>query len=587
MRMISTWDFMDSKAWARRNLGVHLVWLLALTAASTLILTAGARAAADKIQTAFRIKFAHENSVYLEGGANAGLLTGQKLTVQRNGEGESEEKAKVIAEIEIDSVASVSAVGRIISANDKVVPGDLAYLSSEDVARLKAQQTEEERKSYPQVITFTQPDPPEQETRESLPKPQSPAVNRIRGRIGLDYSSLQTPGGGIGSSQFGYLVRIEATRLGNTYWNISGYHRGRFQSRTGGIPQETLTDLINRTYHLSLTYANPNSHWVAGFGRMYIPWASSLSTIDGFYLGRRRGRMTMGAFGGSTPDPTSWNYDRHRQLAGVFTNFEGGTFENFRYSSTAGVALSRIQWHPDRQFGFFENNLFFKRYVSLYSDIECDLRLASQNGGSQKVELSRSYFTLRLQPHRILSLDFSEDYFRNIPTFDVRLISTGLLDPFLFQGVSAGFTLDLPHLVGIFSSAGRSSRSRDGNASWNYLAGIVARDILRTGIRADFRYSKFDSSFGHGNYQTIQVSRNIRESLRFDIQVGQQNIISAFTSSTRARFVNGTVDWDFGSHFALGAGFTAYRAQAQDYNQYYVLLGYRFDIRHLGAQRIH
>jgi hypothetical protein len=86
--------------------------------------------------------------------------------------------------------------------------------------------------------------------RESIPKPTLPEVNRIRGRFGIDFSALKIPGSDNGSSQFGFMIRLDAQRLGGSHWNISGYHRGRVQSRKGGAQQEILTDLINRTYHL-------------------------------------------------------------------------------------------------------------------------------------------------------------------------------------------------------------------------------------------------------------------------------------------------------------------------------------------------
>jgi hypothetical protein len=129
-----------------------------------------------------------------------------------------------------------------------------------------------------------------------------------------------------------------------------------------------LADLVNRTYHLSLTYDNPNSHWVGGVGRMFVPWASSLDTLDGFYLGRRYGRATMGVFGGSAPDPTSWDYDPHRQMAGGFFNFEGG-------STLVAVPPPRVAIHDQlapRQFGFSEWS-FLQAIPLGYSDLQVDL----------------------------------------------------------------------------------------------------------------------------------------------------------------------------------------------------------------------
>ena len=92
----------------------------------------------------------------------------------------------------------------------------------------------------------------------------------------------------------------------------------------------------------SCIYDNPNSKWVAGFGRLYLPWAVSLDTIDGGYVGRKfaNGVIIAGVFLGSTPDPTSWHYSPDQQIGGSFVNFEGGSYDDFHYTSTAGVALT-------------------------------------------------------------------------------------------------------------------------------------------------------------------------------------------------------------------------------------------------------
>jgi hypothetical protein len=575
---------------ARAAAGSPLYGRIILAGLSICVLvTPELRAGPDKVQTEFRVKYVSADAVYLEGGSAAGLAEGQKLVIKKKDTGAEGKAEKSIAEIEIESVASASAVGRVLSSNGEITPGDTAYLSSEDVEKLKLLLSSQDARRYPQIVSFTEGDPLDEEVRESLPRPPLPEVNRTRGRIGLDYGYISQPQGGGSSSQVGFTLRLDSTRLGGSYWNVSGYYRGRVHTQGGGSQQPTLVELINRTYHLSLSYDNPGSRWVAGVGRLYIPWASSLSTIDGFYLGRRYGKAIIGVFGGSAPDPTSWNYDPHRQIAGGFVNFEGGSFESFRFTSTSGIAVSRIRWRPDRQFGFFENGIFYKRFLSIYSDVECDLLTGTQNDGGQApgatdpsqrgAVLSRSYLTVRLQPFRILSFDISENYFRNIPTFDQSLIGTGLLDRYLFQGLSGGFRLDLPYRLGIYSSVGKSSRTGDAKASWDYLAGFTAADILHTGIRADFRFSRFDSAFGSGTYKSLMLSRQLGEGFRFDLQGGEQNIISSFTRQTRARFINGNLDWFLGTHYYLGLGVTAYRGDAQDYNESFLSLGYRFDNR--------
>ncbi len=553
-----------------------------------------------KLKTTFVVKYVAADAVYLEGGSDAGLAPGQRLAIKREGANAGVGAGTTVAEIEIESVASVSAVAKIVTSHSDIVPGDVAYLSAEDAEKLELLKASKDARKYPQIISFTEGNPLDQEVRESLPKPPLPEVNRIRGRVGFEYGNLQQPGSGIGDSQFGFMLHADATRLGGTYWNLSGFYRGLYHSQGGGSQQSTLVDLINRTYHLGFYYDNPGSRWVAGVGRLYIPWASSLSTIDGFYLGRRYGRATVGLFGGSAPDPTSWSYNPHLEMGGGFVNLEGGSYDSFHFSSTSGIALTGISWRRDRQFGFFENEFSYKRYFSVYSDQEVDLlnglqdtvngsQITFQDTGQRGLALSRSYFTIRLQPLKILSLDVSENYFRNLPTFDTRLIGTGLLDQYLFQGLSGGFHLDLPFHLAVYSSIGRSGRTGDSKPSWDYLYGVTAGNILHTGVRADVRYSKFDSSFGGGTYRSVTLSRDLGEALRFDAEAGLQDFASQLAAQGRTRFLNGDVEWMLGRKYFIELGSTFYRGDSQDYNQVFITLGYRFDNRgkRIAAQNIH
>lgn len=538
------------------------------------------RAESVNVNDGFEVKYVYAGSVYIDAGSRSGVKVGQRLSIKRAPEKGEVDKAEEIGRVEIESIAPTSAAGKILHETSEISPGDIACLiptasspssSSQESTRSTSKSTKASNAS------------PGRETKPVVKKSHSNATqwneNRIRGQIGIDYSTLRIPDSEANSSQFGFVLRVDATRIAGTHWNIHGYHRGRFQTRTNSKGQETLNDLINRTYQLNITYENPDSNWVLGAGRLYLPYATSLNTMDGFYLGRKFGRQTTGFFFGTAPNPTSWNYDPDRQTGGVFYNFEGGSFESLRFDSTSGVALSWLHWKPDRKFGFFENNFFYKRYLSVYSNIEVDLLTGDLNNNRNEAVLSRSYFTVRLQPHKIISFNVSQNYFRNIPTFDTQLIGTGLLDKYLFQGVSGGFRLSLPYRLNLYANTGRSSRTGDSKASWNYVAGASASDILSSRIRLGFRFSRFDSSFGRGTYKTLTLSRELGENVQFELQGGQQNFNSSFTRQDRARFLNGSLDWYMGSRYFLGAGVTIYRGQTQDYNQVFLRLGYRFDNR--------
>jgi hypothetical protein len=430
------------------------------------------------------------------------------------------------------------------------------------------------------VIAFSEGDPMDEEQREVIPKPPLPEVNRARGRIGMDYTLISSSGmTSLKTSQVGGVMRIDMSRIAGTYWNLNGYWRGRMNALTSSGQPQSVYDLVNRTYTLGVTYMNPNSPWTAGAGRLYLPWAASLDTFDGGYFGRRFAKHTIiGGFAGTSPDPTGFNYNPNLRTAGTYIAFEAGSFDRLRFTSTEGVAVSGIDWKENRQFLFNETGLFYKRLFSIYNASQADKQHLPM--GSIEKGLSRSFSTLRVQPASFFSIDVNHNYFRDVPTFSAALISTGLVDKFLFQGLSAGMRVDLPGRVGLYSDFGRSSRTGDTHNSLNQLYGITLGRLWFTGIRADVRYSRFTSSFGAGNYRAASLSRSFREGLvTVEINAGKQTFISSLGAPTDYELLGSTVDLNLGAHYFLESAFNVQRGIQQSYNQWISTMGYRFDTK--------
>lgn len=542
-----------------------------------------ARTTDPSLRTAFKVKYVAEGVAYLDGGRSSGLTEGMKLEVEETDlpaqQGASADPAdpRVVAELEITAVAETSAVTDIHSPKRPVKPGDLAYLSSGDAEALVQQRTLSATRKYPAVITFTEGDPLDEEVHDQVPRPPLPSVNRARGRIGIDYMGTVSHGiSGMTSSDVGLIVRTDITRLNGTYWNVSGYWRGRLSSQSPA-GQQTLQDLINRTYHLSMIYDNPGSSWVAGFGRLYLPWASSLDTIDGGYFGRKLSRVTtLGIFGGSTPDPTSWSYSPDQVIGGGFINFEGGNYDAVHYSSTSGGGIRMLQWQLDRPFVFFENMVSYKRYVSVYDALQADSPQGNPAVPAPGPGLSRNFLTVRVQPHPRLELDFNHNYFRDVPTFDPQLIGTGLLDKYLFQGFSVGARVEVRKQIFVYTDLGLSNRTGDTKNSLNQMYGVTFGHLPWFGLRADLHYSRFNSSFGDGSYRAFSLSRNLSDNLRLEVLAGDQNFSSQFTTNSGSRFVTANVETNFGPHYFIQGGFTVDRGQLS-YDQWMFTVGYRFD----------
>jgi AMIN domain len=543
------------------------------------------QAADPNLRTVFRVKYVADGAVYLDGGSSSGLGESMKLEIRdtnlplQQGTIVDPGDPQVVAELEVTAAAETSSVADIHSPKRPVKVGDLAYLSTGDAQALIQQRTLSATRKYPAVVTFTDNDAMDEEAHDEVPRPPMPSVNRARGMFGIDYMGTVSQGStAITSNNIGGVMRLDMTRIGGTYWNARGYWRGNFTTESASS-QPTLQNLINRTYHLNMTYENPNSRLVAGFGRLYLPWAPSLDTIDGGYFGARLSKeSTIGMFAGSTPDPTSYSYNPDGKIAGVFINFEGGSYDATHYTSTSGAGMNAVKWQINRPFVFFENAVSYKRYLSIYDSMQLDSPRGTPAAAAPGPGLGRNFLTIRIQPHPRFEFDVNHTYFRDIPTYDPTLLSLGLLDKFLFQGFSVGGRVEVVKQIWVYTDIGQSNRTGDAQNSLNQAFGITFNRIPKLDLHVDAHYSKFSSSYGSGSYRAFSVSRSVTDRLHLDILFGDQSFSSSLTSNNRSKFVNANVETSFGSHYFLQGGFTVNRG-SMSYNQWMYTLGYRFDSR--------
>jgi hypothetical protein len=567
---------------------VRLVLLLGITLSAVQV-AQSAPPANTPAKTIFRVKYVSEGVVYLDSGRNAGLEEGMVLhAVHADPDGGTTEAVRFqdkepVGDLRIFSVADSSAAAEIVKSKEDLLVGDLVYLDPESLHLREEKKNVEDSASYPVVVTFSYGDPLDEELRATTvatTEKKSTTENQIRGRFGFDVGNISEPGG-IASRQYGFMVQSDMSRIGGTYWNFTGYWRGRLNSQTtgafGGTSAATLTDLQNRTYHLGLYYQNPDSVITMGFGRLFLPYAPSLSTIDGGYIGERvTRRLTAGVFGGSTPDPTSWSYAPNQHIAGAFVNYQKGDFDHLRLDDTFGLATTSILWHVAREFAFLENTVSVGRTLSIYNSLQADKARVVPGGTSYTTGITQSFSSIRFQPIKLLTLSLNHNYLRNLPTFDPNLISTGLLDQFLFQGLSGGVRVELPHRVAFSTDLGRSKASLDAAASWNQMYDASFGDILKTGLLVDLRYSKFNSSFGQGTYQFVSLSRNLSDTLRIQVQGGIQHLNSSLTANSSSRFFTTLVDWSIGPRYFFEGLYTYNTGTTMSYRQMNFTFGYRF-----------
>ena len=542
------------------------------------------QSASAPMRTAFRVQYVNGKNAYVDGGRDAGLAEGMTLVIKLDPTKAERDKSAiepgVVARLKVVAIASASAVCEVESSGRDVVSGDTLSLPDNEIAKLVEKSALGNTRQYPMVVSFSTGDPLDEEVRETVPRPPLPEVNQIRGRIGFDVSTIHDLGQGASvSSSYGMVFRADFTRIFGTHWNLNGYWRGNLRKNSSAY-QNSIQDLINRTYLMSLTYLNPQSQWSAGIGRLYIPYASSLETIDGAYGGWQFSKPAMvGIFAGSTPDPTAWNYNPQRRIGGLYLNTRGGSFDSFRYSVTGGYGVELLKWNVNRPFAFTEDDFSYKRIVSLYHSMQIDRPAANPGTAAISTGLGQSLLSLRVEAHPRVTLDLTDTYFRDVPTYDAALVGTGLLDKYLYQGINGGARIQFPrHITGYFS-LGSSKDSSDPKAALNKMFGATVASIWNTGITADARFAQFDSSFASGSYTTFTVSREMRDNLRLNAQFGKYSYTSTVATNSNSSFINLVFDSNLGARLFFESMFTVQRGGTLNYNQWTSTIGYRFDNR--------
>ncbi|KAA6463171.1 AMIN domain-containing protein [Acidobacteria bacterium AB60] len=539
----------------------------------------------------FKVKYIAANTIYLDGGSNSGLQVGMTLRTQADHAppaptDDTGSPLPDIVTVRVIGVAANSVICESETHNGELHVGDLLELSEQDAVaashnvatRTEARRTRTDlREGASSSSSDSAPDIA-RSFRSAKTQTSEPGT-RLAARIGFDYSSISSKGSTAGiSTQRGISFQSDMTNILGTHWNLQGYWRGRVNDHSQ-FQEPTIQESLNKTYTMQLYYSNPKSHWATGIGRLYLPWAVSLDTIDGAYVARKWSPgITTGLFAGTTPDINSWHYRPNQRTGGTFVNFQGGNYDNFHFSTTVGAGVNTIVWKLDRPFAFFESEASYKDKLSFYHSLIADARRGVSTEGARLAPgISHSYFTAHYMPSRALSLDLYHNYFRDMPTATTTIVGTGVVDKLLFQGLSGGVHVKPMRNVALYSSLGVSQKTGDSHRSLTQMFGGSWSEIAHSGFRADFHYSKFDSNFGKGSYNVFSLSRQITNRAFWNVQVGKQNLLSHFTTNHNSIYVDDSFDVNIGRRSYLQSGYTYVNGATMNYRQLYFSWGFRLD----------
>ena len=237
----------------------------------------------------------------------------------------------------------------------------------------------------------------------------------------------------------------------------------------------------------------------------------------------------------------------------------------------ASAGMSRANSHsPKTRFRWATRFRFTTRCKS----IRAARRSAAHLTGTG---LTQSFSSIRYQPIHLLTFDLNHNYLRNLPTFDPALISTGLLDQYLFQGLSGGVRVELPYRIAVSTDIGRSKSSTDTSTSWNQMYGLTFGEIKNTGLADGPAVREIQQLVRRRGSTNLFPFRGASPSAStFKLQAGTQHLNSAFSTNSNSKFVTSIVDWSIGPRYFFEGLYSWNTGTSMNYQQTNFTFGYRF-----------
>ncbi len=108
------------------------------------------------------------------------------------------------------------------------------------------------------------------------------------------------------------------------------------------------------------------------------------------------------------------------------------------------------------------------------------------------------------------------------------------------------------------------------------MYGLTFGEIRHTGLQVDLRYTKFNSSFAHGTYQFVSLSRSLTDRFHIQLQGGTQHLNSTFSSNSNSMFITSIIDWSIGPRYFFEGLYSWNHGTTMNYQQTNFTFGYRF-----------
>ncbi len=420
-------------------------------------------------------------SVYIDAGRVEGLHSGDTLVVWRDG---STVTRLLVTDLSSHRAACgvlpgspmprVDDIARFVPRLDPGPPVAAAPVPGKDAAIVPLAAT---GKVMPPAATVLIANPPRARS------------SRMRGRLGMRLLAIQSREAGR-MTQPALDARFEAVNAAGLPVDLLADVRGRRTTRslsTGINAIESST----RVYRLAASLHDFGARYRFTLGRQASPLLSSVSLFDGALAEWGSKRMTLGAFGGTQPDPVRLTMSQDVMQSGAFLEVHQAPLAVRRWSTAVGGVTSTARGQVNRDFVFVQA-MYNDPVVSFSMAQEADiLRGWKRDSSGAALSLTSTFATVNLIPAEGLSINGGYDGRRNVRLYRDRETPETAFDDRFREGGWVGASLDMGTHVRFAGDARSMGGSRDRANAWS-ASGEVMR-LARVNGRLRSRYSRSDS----------------------------------------------------------------------------------------------
>lgn len=516
-----------------------------LIALALLLLPIARLAAQDSLpgHTA-KVTYISGDSYYIGAGREDGLVEGSEMSVYH--------ADTAVARLKVQYVSSHQSVCLLVDAGSGIRVGDQVRFTA--VATAEAAPAPTAVASHPRTV---------------------PSGGTLHGRIGARYLRVQDASANAGYGQPEGDLRLVGENLRGTGVGLSVDFRARrtTSSLTDG---SNLVDSRGRAYEANVFWRRPTSTWRVAVGRQYSQSLSPVSLFDGGLVEFVKPRWSMGAFGGTQPDP-DLSFSTELKEFGGFVGLHSRPAQGGAWAVTTGVIGSYVQGKANREFGFLQVaysgpaiSLFGAQELDYYEPWKVDA------GESAPLSLTSTYITASVRASRLVSLFGGYDTRRNVRLYRDVVDPVTEFDDEYRQGAWGGvaFTGRLWRLGG----DARTSFGGPSGTATSYTATGSLNQVTTFGLGVSGRVTRYTNPTLDGWLYALRAGADVAGPLHLELNGGFRSETEPLASPTSR-----SISW-FGIDLDLALGRSWYllisgnreNGDPGRTDQYYTAITWRF-----------